>query len=673
LTDAIHVLKATDTVSGVTSAASSPLSVTVDTVAPAAPVLVSDTVVNTNHVLLSGTAETNSSVTVYDGTTVVGTGTTSSTGTWSVTTTALSNGMNALTATATDAAGNVSASSAPLDPVIAAPTGGGGTTGGGTTGGGQPSSGGQNLVVNGSFESGNYTGWTLGGNYKPLSYGDQTFIVTAAESGKYAAALGSVTADGTLSQDVQTTAGQQYTVSFWLANQSGGPNDFTVTWNGQTLLALANKSAQGYTQYSYTATGTAGTSHLEFDARQDPSYWSLDNVSVVAVGQPQSAAPTIAKFSNDTGVAGDHITNDSTLTLTGTAVANSTVNVSDGTTKLGTATANSSGTWSYTTAALSDGAHNLTATDTDSAGHTSAASAAFSVTIDTHGPAAPTLAAYSQSGSAVGSTTTSNDLILKGTAEANSTIDIFDGGKQIGTATTGTSGTWSFDSGHLANGSHSFTSKAVDVAGNIGAASAVDTVKVAPPTTPTPTPTKPLELTNLQTHSNDTATIKGTADANSQIKLYDGTSLLGSVNAGADGTWSFSTAQLSNAVHTFKAQEVDSTGHVVATSSGNAVLGSSGNSTLTSTTGNDVLVGQGHSDTFVFAPNFGNDTVKGFTAGGSGHDTIQFSQSVFDSFASVLSHASQVGHDVVISTGDDTLTLKNTKLGALNSHDFHFA
>ena len=120
-----------------------------------------------------------------------------------------------------------------------------------------------------------------------LVVGAQTYINTGAESGKFAAALGSVGSDGTLSQNVQTTAGQQYAVSFWLANNGSGPNDFTVTWNGQTELALANKSAQGYTQYSFTATGTAGTSHLEFDARQDPSHWSLDNVSVVAVGSSQ--------------------------------------------------------------------------------------------------------------------------------------------------------------------------------------------------------------------------------------------------------------------------------------------------------------------------------------------------------------------------------------------------
>ena len=54
-------------------------------------------------------------------------------------------------------------------------------------------------------------------------------------------------------------------------------------------------------------------------------------------------------------MVGDDITNDNTLTLTGTAEANSTVKVYDGATLLGTATANGSGAWSYTTAALSNG------------------------------------------------------------------------------------------------------------------------------------------------------------------------------------------------------------------------------------------------------------------------------------------------------------------------------
>jgi hypothetical protein len=171
----------------------------------------------------------------------------------------------------------------------------------------------------------------------------------------------------------------------------------------------------------------------------------------------------------------------------------------------------------------------------------------------------------------------------------------------------------------------------------------------------------------------DIVTIKGVADANSQIKLYDGNTSIGKVTAAADGTWSFQTSSaVSDAVHTYTAKQIDSSGQVVGTS-GSAILGSSGSNTLKSTSGNDILVGGGQSDTFVFAANFGRDVIKDFAVGGSAQDTIQFSKTVFDSFASVLSHASQVGQDIVISTGSDTLTLKNIKLGALNSNDFHFA
>jgi Ca2+-binding RTX toxin-like protein len=103
-------------------------------------------------------------------------------------------------------------------------------------------------------------------------------------------------------------------------------------------------------------------------------------------------------------------------------------------------------------------------------------------------------------------------------------------------------------------------------------------------------------------------------------------------------------------------------------------LGSTGSDTLTSTAGNDLFVGKGSHDTFVFAPNFGNDVINDFSAGSRGHDVIQFSMSVFDSFASVLAHATQVGQDVVIAAdATDSLTLKNVKLAALDKTDFHFA
>ena len=63
----------------------------------------------------------------------------------------------------------------------------------------------------------------------------------------------------------------------------------------------------------------------------------------VTIDTTAPVAPTIASFSTDSGTVGDGITNDNTLTLTGTAEANATVKVYDGATLLGSATANGSG------------------------------------------------------------------------------------------------------------------------------------------------------------------------------------------------------------------------------------------------------------------------------------------------------------------------------------------
>ena len=98
-----------------------------------------------------------------------------------------------------------------------------------------------NLVANGNFATGDFTDWTLGGNYASTTYGSEIFIDTNAQGGStYAAAMGSVGADGALTQTIATKAGQTYTLSFWLQNEASGTNDFQATWNGQTLLSLTN-------------------------------------------------------------------------------------------------------------------------------------------------------------------------------------------------------------------------------------------------------------------------------------------------------------------------------------------------------------------------------------------------------------------------------------------------
>ncbi len=100
---------------------------------------------------------------------------------------------------------------------------------------------------------------------------------------------------------------------------------------------------------------------------------------------------------------------------------------------MGTATANGTGAWSYTTAALANGAHSLTATATDAAGNTGAASTAMSVTVDTAAPVAPTIASFSTDSGVTGDgITNDNTLTLTGTAEANATVKVYDGATLLG-------------------------------------------------------------------------------------------------------------------------------------------------------------------------------------------------------------------------------------------------
>ncbi len=114
---------------------------------------------------------------------------------------------------------------------------------------------------------------------------------------------------------------------------------------------------------------------------------------------------------------------------------------------------------------------------------------------------------------------------------------------------------------------------------------------------------------------------------------------------------------------------------IVTAGAGNdTVAGGSGDDTITGGFGNDVLTGGSGHDILVFAAGFGEDKVKDFALTGSSSDVIEFSSDLFDDFADVMSHATQVGSDVLITVdADTTLTLANIRLSALTTDDFRFA
>lgn len=715
LSDGTHKFTVTATNSSGVSPASVARTVVIDTAAPKAPTLAvstSATALAASHIAtLTGTAEANSTIKVYDGATQIGTATAGSNGAWTFATANLTNGNHSFTAKATDAAGNTgTASSAvpvtittpstakPDAPVVSSFSEDSGVKGDGITND-------NTIQLTGTAAANStikiYDGATQIGTAKAAANGSWSYITSVLTDAKHTLTATATNSGGqtssassalALTVDTKAPDAPSIGTSFSAGARAASTGSQTATVATGTALNLKGVAEAKSTVAIYDANTKIGTVTAGADGSWTFSASSLAagqhtltakatdvagnigatsaavKVSVTGTSAPP-AAPKIASFSNDTGKVGDGITSDSTLKLDGTAAVNSTVTIYDGAQKLGTAKSDGSGAWSFTTAVLGDGSHSLSAKVTDSKGQTGAASDLTKVTVDTHAPDAPSLGVFTADGKALNGPTTVADVSLKGTAEANSLVKLYDAGKLIGEATAKSDGTWTFDPGHLSNGDHKFAATASDAAGNTGGSSLAKAISV----NDAPASSAAIDLTKLYQGSNSSVVIKGTADAYSQIKIFDGTKEIGAVKADADGDWTYGTGPVSsNYVHTFSANQLDKSGHTVATS-GSAIIGTSGANTLKGTSGDDVFIGNGHPDTFVFAPNFGNDTIKDFRASGPSHDTVQFSKSMFDNFADVLSHATQSGHDVVITSGHDTLTLKNTKIGALDKTDFHFA
>ena len=179
---------------------------------------------------------------------------------------------------------------------------------------------------------------------------------------------------------------------------------------------------------------------------------------------PPPPALSIGLVSDTGSSASDQIT--SNPAIAGVGQANTLVTIKEGGGTLGTVMADGTGAWSFIPAGIADGAHTLTASQTDLAGNTVTATLSF--TLDR---AAPVLSVslVSDTGSSATDNITANPAV-KGTGQANTLVTVKEGGTTLGTTMADGTGAWSFTPPGLADGAHVFSASQTDLAGNTGTA-----------------------------------------------------------------------------------------------------------------------------------------------------------------------------------------------------------
>lgn len=162
---------------------------------------------------------------------------------------------------------------------------------------------GQNLVVNGGFETGNFNGWTLAASATQV-VNNKTYI----HSGKHGAQLGQASTLGYLSQTLPTTAGQSYLLSLWIEVPSNAfaatPNEVKVQWEGAAIYDQVNLPFAAWTNLQFVVTASQSGSELKIGFRDDPYYLGLDDISLKPTAVPHVRSVvqnhTALSFSFDT-------------------------------------------------------------------------------------------------------------------------------------------------------------------------------------------------------------------------------------------------------------------------------------------------------------------------------------------------------------------------------------
>ncbi|MGB3127663.1 MAG: Ig-like domain-containing protein [Pseudomonas sp.] len=274
-------------------------------------------------------------------------------------------------------------------------------------------------------------------------------------------------------------------------------------------------------------------------------------------------------------------TDDPTPTLSGGGQEpGGTVIIKDNGTIIGTVPVKDDGSWEFTPdPALPDGDHDFSIIVTDPAGNASEESDPYKVIIDTQAPAAPAITSVlddqgDHTGNlAPGELTDDSKPDISGTAEAGSTVIIYDNGVEIGRAPVDASGNWTFTPEFpLSNGPHELSAKAQDPAGNVSEPSNpfdFDLLAGGAPTAPAITGAldafgdKTGNISPGGVTDDKRPTLSGTGEPGSTVKVYADGVLVGTGQVGSDGHWTVPlTSDLHENLNNITATTTDAVGNV---------------------------------------------------------------------------------------------------------------
>ncbi|MDL2955479.1 non-fimbrial adhesin SiiE [Salmonella enterica] len=341
------------------------------------------------------------------------------------------------------------------------------------------------------------------------------------------------------------------TVSIYLGLKHLG--EVIVAKDGTWSYTLTTPLKDGEYNITATATDIAGhtsaTANLPFTIDTRISYFSAE-----------------IETTNDSGIVGDNVTNNTRPTFTGKTEPNAIISVINSETGEEVIfKANDKGEWTFNfTSDSVEGINNLTFTVEDVAGNKKDFS--FSYVIDTIAPVPPTVSLEDYVVLPNGIILSGNDLpALVGTAEPKSTILLMRDGKLYDSIEVDSNGTWNYQfSNKFLQGAYDIEIISQDAAGNKSSTvkySFTIQTEVVPPKAELDASDDSGAKGDWITNKHNALTLLGTADRFAIVNILIDGKTIGVTTADADGNWNFDISRnLSDNVYKITVESIDPLG-----------------------------------------------------------------------------------------------------------------